>query len=321
MEKRMNDLCLTESSMEDSFIYKSFNASNSLITKLVKYISTAVKLDSSYFEEQYMQMKKTSITPLAKNVIEAFDHGDIELLYSRESTVSQSIPFIVRKSEGKVVSSIFISMYGIVDKDGDLNVPVKKLYALMESAYIALELQKNPDKIKRNIGLMKICVSVYTQMLMRILNKEYQLVLDRPLNDKVSYVISRFFLEKIWGYPNPELVDTYASSDLKFIEDSDLKMVKSDYELSNINDLNDLINFIKNLSPRMKDLNARYFIERYVTTYHGAAILSLDYLPYVFFVIVNVLIGSFLIAQPALADVIKNVKNINKFYVELSRIL
>ena len=55
------------------------------------------------------------------------------------------------------------------------------------------------------------------------------------------------------------------------------------------------------------DILTRYFIERYVTTCHGASILSIDYLPYLFFVIVNVLVGSFLIAQPALADVIKNV--------------
>ncbi len=64
----MNDLFL-ESSMEDSFIYKSFNSSNSLIEKLVKYIKTGVKLDSSYFEEQYFQIKKVAISPLSSKVV------------------------------------------------------------------------------------------------------------------------------------------------------------------------------------------------------------------------------------------------------------
>ena len=37
---------------------------DSLIEKLVKYIKTGVLLDTSYFEEQYMQIKKSSISPL-----------------------------------------------------------------------------------------------------------------------------------------------------------------------------------------------------------------------------------------------------------------
>ena len=75
---------MNESSIEDSFIYKSFNASNGLIEKIVKYIKTSVKLDKTYFEEQYFQMKKTNITPLAPKVIEALDNGSIEILYSKD---------------------------------------------------------------------------------------------------------------------------------------------------------------------------------------------------------------------------------------------
>lgn len=311
---------LKESTMEDSFIYKSFNASNGVVEKIVKYLKTAVILDSSFIEEQYMQMKKLSISPLSQKVIQAYDNGDIELLYSREVKIGTSMPFIIRRNQnGKIVATIFISTFGVVDKDNNMNIPVKQLYALMESAYVALEMQKNPTKIQRNVGLMRICASVYTAMFMRILNKLYALTTDRALHDKASYVITRFFLERVWEYPNTGLIESYATADLHYIEQLDLDLTKQGYDSAQIKDLNDLLLFVKTLSPRMGDLNTRYFIEQYVNTYHGASIMAMDYLPYVFFVIINIILSSFLISQTALNDLIKNIKGINKFYPELSK--
>lgn len=313
---------LKESTMEDSFIYKSFNASNGVVEKLVKYLKTAVSLDSSFIEEQYMQMKKLSISPLSQKVVEAYDNGDIELLYSREVKIGTSMPFIIRRNgNGKVVATIFIATFGVVDKDNNMNIPVKQLYALMESAYVALEMQKNPTKIQRNVGLMRICASVYTAMFMRILNKQYALTTDRALHDKATYAITRFFLERVWEYPNTGLIESYATADLKYIEQLDLDLTKQGYDSAQVKDLNDLILFVKTLSPRMGDLNTRYFIEQYVNTYHGASIMAMDYLPYVFFVIINVILSSFLISQTALNDLIKNIKGINKFYPELSKMI
>ena len=101
---------LQESTLEDSYIYKSFNSANMLIEKLVKYLKTGVSLDSSYFEEQYMQIKKVAISPLSLKVLQAFDNGDIELLYSRETKIGASLPFIIRKnSNGRIVATIFIA--------------------------------------------------------------------------------------------------------------------------------------------------------------------------------------------------------------------
>ena len=318
----MHDLFLQESSMEDSFIYKSFNASNSLIEKIVKYIKTAVLLDTSYFEEQFSQMNKSFISPLSAKVIDAYKEGNIELLFSRQTKIGTSIPFIIRKNEkGKIVATIFIATFATIDKNNNLVIPVKQLYALMESSYIALQIQVNPTKIQRNIGIMKLCNSVYTEMIMRILNKEYAIALDKVLYDKCWYTISRFFLTNIWQYPNKDLIDSYASNELKNIEELDLDLTRDGYDDADIKDVNDLLTYMRTLSPRMSNLNTRYFIERFVNTYHGSSILSIDYLPYVFFVIVNILLGSFLISQTALNDVIKNIKGMNKFYIELSKII
>lgn len=316
------DTLFLESSMEDSFIYRSFNASNSLIEKIVKYLKTGVALDRNYIEEQYFQMKKVMMSPMSQRVLEAYDNGQIELLYSREVKVGQAFPFIVRRSpNGGVVATIFISSFATIDKNDNLSIPVKQLYGLLESAYVAYQMQVNPLKIQRHVGLMKICSVIYTQMMMRILNKEYALNLDKVLYDKVVYCITRFFVDKVWEYPNKDLVNAYACSGLDNIDQLDLDLLKTGYDNSDIKDINDCIMFIKTLSPRMADLNTRYFIERFIYTFHGSSIMSIDYLPYVFFVIINVILGTFLISQAALNDIIKNTKNVNKFYLELSKLI
>ena len=322
MDNRVTNLFLQESTMEDSFIYKSFNASNGLIEKMVKYIKTSVLLDTSYFEEQYSQIKKTGISPLSTKVLDAYNNGQIELLYSRETKIGNSIPFIIRKNEkGNIVATIFIASFSTIDKNSNLTIPVKQLYALMETAYVALQMQLNPTKIQRNLGTMKLCSSIYTQMIVQILNKEYALTLDKTLYDQVTYIVTRFFLTNVWEYPNKELIESYAKSDLKYIEGFDLDLTVQGYDNAGITDFNTLIQYLSTLSPRMKELNTRYFIERYINTYHGSSILSIDYLPYVFFVIINTLLSSFLISHRALNDIIKNTRGINKFYPELLKLV
>jgi hypothetical protein len=313
---------LYEASLESSYVYKSFNVSNGVIEKIVKCIKTGVPLDKEYIEEQYFQIKKTVISPLSVRVLEAFDNGLIELLYSKEVKVGVSIPFIVRKGEGgKVIATVFIGSFATLDKDNNLNIPVKQLYGLMESAYIALMMQTNPMKIQRNVGLMKICQDVYVEMMIRILNRDYALTMDKQLYDKCRYCFSKFFLTFVWEYPNKDLIDAYAKSGLDNITPLDLDMLKVAYDGFGVNDLKSLLEFMKGLAPRMADLNVRYFLERFVATYHGSSIISVDYLPYLFFVITNVILSTFLIGQAALSDIIKNTKNIGKFYPELSKLI
>lgn len=312
-----------ENTMEDSLVYKTFNQANGVVDKIVKYLSSGVPLDKSYIEDQYAIIRRgAGISPLSQKVLEAFNNGDIEIIWNNTEKVGVAMPFIVRrKSDGKVVSTIFINAFATIKDDSILVIPAKQLYGLMEGAYIALKLQTDPVKVMKNAELMMTTASVYTEMMARILNKEYALTLDKVLYDKVCYCIKRFYLECVWEYPNTGLVSNYASSDLKYIQQFDLDALDATYSKMEIKTIANLLEFVKSLSPRMSDLNLRYYIERFIKTYHGSSILSIDYLPYVFFVITNVVMSTFLVNQTALNDIIKNTKNINRFYSELARVM
>lgn len=313
-----------ESSISDSYIYGLFNTSNEIQTRIIKGLSHGILLDSSYIQEQIIQIQKTRISPIADKVLDAFREGSIQLVYVKDYKMTKSLPFIIHKTkDGKAKASIFISSFATLNKEEDaLNIQMKPLYILMETAYVGLQIQLHPLNVLRNTTIMRVCNYVYTQMFMRILNKEYALSLDPVLHNKVSYCISRFFLERVWELKNDAYIFTYASSVSKNMADpADLRILQEEYTLAKVTNLTELFDFLKKEFPRMETLTVRYFVERFINTYNGSAILSIDYLPYVFFVVINMLLGGFLVNQGSLNDIIRETPMANKFYPELTKLV
>lgn len=315
-----------ESTLTDSMIYKMFNNNQEMTTRLANALKTGEILPASSISEQLLQIKRTHISPLSDDVIKAFDEGKILLVYNNKIKVPQGIPFVIMKTANGNKAIIFVSNYGNLSKpdvEGKkyLNMSMKDIYVLMESSFIAYKYYEYPASIQKNAGLMKFCCSVYTSMLMRILNKEYALSLDQNLYNSVSFSISKFFLENIWELQNKDLVNAYASSGLNNINRVDLKLTEDKYETSKIQNISELIAFIQLLSPRLKTLNIRYFVEAYMNTFKPSAIISIDCLPYFIYVMIATFIGSFIVNQPIINDIIKNTKGSNIFYSELSKIV
>ena len=318
----------TEGTMEDSYIFSMFNENKELTSKMLAYIKTAVSIDEEMLQEQLLQIKKSRISPLADEVLGAFARGEIELLYNRTVKVPLATPFIVRRDPSftgnalNTRATIFISNYGSVSKKFNAyEIPMKNLYVLMESAYVALYIHKFPTKIQRNYGLMKIVCSIYTSMFTRIMNKEYSLSLDQDLYDRVNFIISKFFLEKVWELTNSDIVFNNAMINIQNPNVTDLKIISDNYDETGINDIGDMLIFIKTLSPRLSNLSVRYIIQRFMITYHGGAVMAIDYLPYMFYVIINTLLGGFLLSQTSLADIIKNNRQVRTFYPELVKMM
>lgn len=307
-------------SLEDSFIYKTFNNANAVMSRMIENLKYSDVLDGTYIEDQYRQIRRSNVSPLSKSVLEAFDNGLIEIRYSPDVKIRMPapIPFIVRKSDGKIISTIFIKAFTGV-QNNMLTIPTKNLYAIMESAYLAVQIQQYPLKLIRNTTLCKICMHIYTQMYMKILIKEYALSMDRALCDRVQFCISRFFLEKMWGATNEQTIVSYASSKLMNLPDDAIRDINEEYSNANIQSIADLVEFLAQYHPRMKNLTVKYFIERWISMYHAPATLAIDYLPYLLFTINNVVLGSFIVSQNSLADIIKDCPGMSHYYTELAK--
>ena len=320
----MNTSYYTEATMSDSFIYGLFNSSGEIQNRIMKALKEGIVLDKSFIEEQLIQIDRTRISPLAPKVLEMLDDGVIRLVYWKSTTqkMTKSVPFVIHKSSHGPVVSIFVSSFGkLVADDTRLDIPMKNLYILLESAFLAWHFTTRPQVFSRNTTIMKITNEVYVNMFMRVLNRDYALSLDIALHDKISFIISKFFLTKIWNSGNKDIINNYALQTTTERRMDLLESVSMEFDSKNPENINELFNLLKEISPRMNNLTVRYFVERYLNTYGGSSVLCIDYLPYVIFAIDNTIIGGFLLSQNTLADIVKNTKEIRKFWVELAKLV
>lgn len=322
----VNENVFTEAALVDSILYKTFNNNAALTGTILSAIKNSIVIDSSYIEEQLMQIRRTKFSPLSDSVLQAYADGDIILLYAKNTKVPQALPFFVTKKQSKFQAFIFVNNFGSITKsDVDssvkyLNITMKDLYVLMEGAYVGLRYAFNPIKVKRTLGLMKLSANIYTDMVMRILNKECSISMDQDLYGKVSFCIGEFFLRNIWMSENEEVNFTYALNTIhgdKGVNRAEYLMLAETMEQREIKDINLLIEFLRELSPRMKNMNFRYFTQCYINMFKAPAMFSMECLPYFLFTIQTSMIGSFIVNQPMISDITKNIKGMNMFYPEL----
>lgn len=319
---------VNEATMEDSYIFQKFNDNHELTTKMISYIKGASVITEDFIQEQLLQIKKSRISPIVDKVLDAYRDGTIEILYNRSVKIPVSCPYIIRKDptfRGNVQgvkASIFIANYSAISKQsGALTIPMKNLYVLLESAYISVFIHLHPSLVQRNYGLMKVMCSVYTSMFTRILSRDYAITLDQNINDGTNFIISKFFLEKLWELKNPDVVFNTAMINITNPNPAELRLVSDAYDDANIESVADMLAQIRTLSPRMEDLSVQMVIQRYMTTFNGGAVIAIDYLPYLFYVVINTVLGGYLLSQTALSDIIRNNKLVKQFYPEIAKLI
>lgn len=315
------------STLSDSYIFGEFNKAQTMTARIAEAFKNGVKLNQSHIEEQILQIKRTHISPIADSVLTAFETGRIILVYSKDIRVPKAIPFIITKMNNKNHALIFVNNYGSLSNNGVasggelLSISMKDLYVLMEGAFLALSYYDNPMKFKRSIALMRFTNSVYTEMWSRILNKECALSMDLELFNQVTFSVSKFYLDRVWELENKELEFNYACSEIQNPNKVTLKLIDDQYSNANIKSIDDLFTFLRNISPRIQSkVNTRYMLECYINMYRDTAILGIDTFPYLLFSITCSYMGSFIVNQPLINDIMKNKKGANVLYNELSKL-
>lgn len=311
----------TEASLSDSYIYSEFNRSSNISTTIASAIKTGVKLDSTFIEQQLIQCKRSRISPISEKVLAAYENGEIILIYNKQVRVSTMLPFVVISMGNKTAAYIFISDFSGLTKDkSSLNIEMKKLYVLMESAYIGKCFYTKPELFKRSNALMKIFTNIYADMNSNILNREYNVSSDKNIYDKSHYCMARFELEKMAELRSSDIIHSYASGTCLNPNKIILDNMGIEYTEATITSINDLIKLLSTLNHNMSSINIRYYFERWVSTFGQTATFAIDELPYLYLVIIDGLLGSYLTNAKLMSDIAKKTKGINLFYSEISKI-
>lgn len=295
--------------MEDSFVYKMLNTNNKVSNAIGKILTEGKKLDKSNLEQTLMIINKNFKFALKQQVMKAYEDGEIILMYSPSNVrLPNALPFfLTRGGNGQVVAVVAVDLYGSMNQSGDVHIDAKKLYTMMEAAYISKKYYLQNQKYITNRSVIDGC-TIYANMLIKPLNKKYSLNVDRNKMHKVQFLAAKFYLMNILGLKDGDTVNNYAMSVCKngnpiLIKEVDSMMSPEDYT--------DISTFIQALASEklglgMKDLTVRGFLEAFIHMYDGATVLGLELFPYFIYTTNSVIHGAYLNNQYILEDIVEN---------------
>ena len=306
-------------SFNDSFIYRLLNTNDRIQNTMTKIMTGGSVVGRKELEEAFVIMNKMKF-PLKQKVMDAYERGDIVLIFSPDGErLPSSIPFVLQKSKtGKVVATVFVDIYGHKNKEQEyINIDAKKLYTMMEGAYIALVYFKAAGEISKRAGIIKNGSNIYANMIARVLAKNYALNVDKIKLHKVQFLASKFFIISILKHKDDDLAKNYAMANCvggnpMILEDMNSLMKPEDYT--------DIATFIQAITrPEfgigLDGLTVRGFIEQFINMYEHTAVFSLELFQYFIYNVNGAVHGSYINNQYILDDIV--VKHGPKLYQEI----
>ena len=293
-------------STNQSYIFNMLNKNNA-INNTVKELLRAEDVERSSIEEQLMVINKRYNEPLKREVLQAYKEGKIRLKYSKEIKLPTAMPFILIKSSGGVVAVISLSTYSYkLEKSGDMSIDPKKLYTLMESAYIALKYNTNNLRYASASNLLTHGSIMYANMVYSAINKKFNIGMDKKKSELVMYFSAKFFMINVLAknIDAMEIINNTAKKNCKTL--SPMVISEADDEFD-INAYKDISLFMEEVS-RVCDihgLNVRNFLSTYMQMYGEGTLLGLELFPYFMMNICSAEHGAFMNNQYMFENIIE----------------
>ena len=295
-------------SLEKTFIYTYLNKSNGLTNNIGALLSNGTVVSEKNVEEAMITIMKNFKFPLKYKVVEDFKSGNIILMHNATSKLPTCLPFVLTKnSDGRVVAVVCVDLYGAVNKEtGDISIDPKKLYCMMEAAYLAKVCFFHDKQLATRNVIISHGSYIYSGMFTRVLNKKYALNIDKSKLHKVTMLSSKFYLINILGLDDNEMTFNYA---IKNCPNGNILSLKEANGILKAEDYSTIETFIHALkSPELglnfKDLTVRNYLEAFINMYDSSALLGLESFPYFLYNVLSVTNGAYINNQYILEDIV-----------------
>lgn len=315
-----------ESTLGTSEIFKAMNSisgGENTQERATNLIKTAKHLTVNDIEAAYISVKQVTDS-LTRAAIKAFDEGQTVLIYNEDSSksVTKTLPFITFKMKsGKHVTYVFVRQHISINRNGIMTLQPAVLRDLLIAAAISSGIRTDYSRLSNNIYLRDILAELYTQFFTRIINRQYSIQSDRIAFESLKYWIKKFFMLRIFGTnDSPESVDNVITKDFKYVDGLKLEEIRRLYNDTNPVVISELVNVLKNASPRMANINLVRLYSDWVNYYGIPSMLAMDNIEYLMFMITSLQAGNNIISIAA-SDIVKECKGIKGFREELLKLV
>ena len=243
-------------------------------------------LSNVELEEQMMLIKKYINSAIKPKVINDYEQGLIRLIYAPESVKRvSSVTYVMSIIDGRMLANVFVSSFGNMRQDGMISLDYRKLYVLMESAYLSKTFLSKYDRYKNTGASIYGCVT-YANMFVKPLNKKFNIHTDRTRENSILFLAAKFYLKNVLGLQNEEMVFNNAMKACKAPNPIILKEIDNLMDEEAFRDLGTFLEALKDekLNLGLSGLTARGYLELYIGLYGGASVFALEMMPYFIFV-------------------------------------
>lgn len=306
-------------SIRETYIFNQMNKDGYIDSKLKVFTNPnmAIVVTPEMLEEQIVHINKTFKYPAKMAVIEAFKNGSLIPVILKKSVNERmpvSIPFLISKSRARAM--VFIDSYATIAEGGYVNIDYKKLYCLLESAYLSMEGIK-----RNNTSIISKGSMIYAHIFTKVLNKKFSLNTDRNAMNKVIFLASKFFLYNHIGMTDQNMIFNYALKNCNSATAILMRDIDAEFTPECFDNISTFLTKMSNVPFKFvngfEKITVRDFISSYAEMYGQSSILALESLEYFLFMISSVVIGAYLNNQVVLEDIID--KDGAKLYLEMGR--
>lgn len=293
-------------STNQSYIFNMLNKNN-VVNNTVKELLRAEDVEPSSIEEQLMIINKRYNEPLKREVLRAYDEGKIRLKYSKEIKLPTAMPFILIKASGGVVAVISLSTYSYkLEKSGDMSIDPKKLYTLMESAYIALKYTTNNLRYASASNLLAHGSIMYANMVYNAINKKFNIGMDKKKSELVMYFSAKFFMINVLAknIDAMEIINNTAKKNCKTLSPMVIAEADDEFEIDAYKDISVFMEEVSRVCD-IHGLNVRNFLSTYMQMYGEGTLLGLELFPYFMMNICSAEHGAFMNNQYMFENIIE----------------
>jgi len=261
---------------------------NSLRSKYIREMTDESLLDVHRVQPDMIQVQLSTIQRRFKysskaKVLSAFDAGMIHLINDERMTVPSNIPSWLILKNRQIVGVANLSLYSKKTANTEIDIDPKKLYGLMQNAFITLSLYNNYNKMSNNATLIKNMAQAYSRMFIRCLDRLYSLSLEKIQADKAAYLVGKFFLLYIVGKtPNAGVNNIAKSCTLNDTPANILDSLEDEFPMESYDSLETFIKDLGQTVPTLQYVTIRSLLETWTRLYGDSSLLALESLTFFF---------------------------------------
>lgn len=268
--------------LSECFLFQSINSEARI--KIISEMSNKSIMESYALSKDLMEEHVALISRRYKfqsvgSVLEEYNRGNIILVNYPKTQIPSFIPCWLAYNEKNNISAIINASPYIKTQKDLIDIDTKRVFSLLQIGYLNLKAFKTYTKVVNNIPAMACLTKIYTKFVMKILDRNYSVNLDRVNGDKVSYLIAKFFLINVLGKSDSKTVCDIASKCCINSEATRIQVEQAEEDFT-INFENIATFFDADMPsafPCLKEMTFRQVLESYCKMYGDFNFLSLEY--------------------------------------------